>query len=100
MVNHAPATKTSRLFEAAPMFYFILRQVIGSFGDHGIRSSSENMLSFFRETLSGNSVRRYSKYWYGFKLFALAVSEILYTTALAWAPSTVSITFQFFLLCS
>ena len=49
MVNHAPAAKTSRLFEAAPMFYFILRQVIGSFGDHGIRSSSENVLSFFRQ---------------------------------------------------
>ena len=44
------------------MFYFILRQDIGSLGDHGIRSSNENVLSFFLEILSGNSVRTYSKY--------------------------------------
>lgn len=78
-------------------FYFTLRQDIGNSGDHGIRSSSENVLSFFCKTLLGNSVRRYSKYWYSFKLFALAVSAMLYATALAWAPATVSITFQFFL---
>ena len=39
-------------------FYFILRHDIGSLDDHGIRSSSEKLLSFFWETRFGNSVRR------------------------------------------
>ena len=56
-----------------------------------------NWTFIFVSTLSASSVSKYLKYSYGFRLFAFAVSAILYAIALAWAPLMVSMIFQFFL---
>ena len=70
----------------------------GNFGDHGRRSSrNERSVS---SICAGISVRRYSKYSYGFKLLTLAVSAMLYIIADDVAPFIVSIISQFFLLCA
>jgi hypothetical protein len=45
----------------------------------------------------GISVNKYSKYSYGFKVFAFAVSVRLYIMAEEFAPRIVSMTCQFFL---
>lgn len=67
----------------------------GNFGYHGRRSSrNERSVS---SICVGISVRRYSKYSYGFKLLALAVSAMLYIIADDVAPFIVSIISQFFL---
>ncbi len=55
----------------------------GKFGDHGKRSS-RNDLSV-SSICFGTSVRKYSKYSYGFKLLAFAVSVILYMTAIIYS---------------
>ena len=73
--------------------YFFL-QDSGSFSDHGRRSSKKESSS--NSPCFGISSRRYLKYSYGFSSFAFAVSAILYHTALAFAPLTVSMTCQFF----
>lgn len=76
------------------LFFSGLWQYSGRFGDHGSRSSQK--LRSVSSICFGISVRRYSKYSYGFRLFALAVSAMLYMMALDFAPAMVSIITQFF----
>lgn len=74
-----------------------LRQCSGRFGDHG--SSFSQKLRSVSSICFGISVRRYSKYSYGLRLFAFAVSAMLYMMALDFAPAMVSIITQFSFLC-
>lgn len=58
------------------LFFSGLWQYSGRFGDHGSRSSQK--LRSVSSICFGISVRRYSKYSYGLRLFTLVVSAILY----------------------
>ena len=71
-----------------------LRQCSGRLGDHGSRFSQK--LRSVSSRCLGISVRRYSKYSYGFRLFAFAVSAMLYMMVLDFASTMVSIITQFF----
>ena len=78
------------------LFFSDLRQCSGRFGDLGSRSSQK--LRSVSSICFGISGRRYSKYSYGLRLFAFAVSVMLYMMALDYAPAMVSIITQFFFL--
>ena len=95
MVNHEYHTKLTppviRWHYAFLCTCFALR-ISGSLSDHGSRlSRNERSVS---SICSISFVSRYSIYLKGFRLFAFAVSVMLYIIALAFAPSIVSITFN------
>lgn len=71
----------------------VFRQQSGNDSDHGISEASTPPGTFPRGCFT-NSVSRYLKYSYGFRLFAFALSAILYKRALALAPFTESMMCQ------
>ena len=75
-------------------FFSVFLHFSGRFGDHGSRSSQK--LKSLSSICFGISSNRYSKYSYGFRWFAFAVSAILQIIALVWAPLIVSMITQFF----
>ena len=63
----------------------VFRQQSGSVSDHGMSDTSTSSGTFPRGCFT-NSVSRCLKYSYGFRLFAFALSAMLYKRALAFAP--------------
>ena len=63
----------------------VFRQQSGSVSDHGMSDTSTSSGTFPRGCFT-NSVSRCLKYSYGFKLFAFALSAMLYKRALVFAP--------------
>ena len=76
------------------VYDFFFLQISGSSFDHGSIASRNSR--FVSSICFGISVSRNLKYWYMLSSLAFAVSTMLYNIALACAPWTVSISFQFF----